>query len=49
MLPWLCGQEASTAGQRDLRGPSEVLTIVYLTPKVVSSGGFFPDGVSGPL
>ncbi len=29
------------------RTPGEVLNIVYLTPKVATSGGFFPDGVNG--
>ena len=31
------------------RTPGEVLNIVYLTPKVTTSGGFFPDGVNGVL
>jgi Ferritin-like domain len=31
------------------RTPGEVLNIVYLTPKVATSGGFFPDGVNGAL
>ena len=31
------------------RTPGEVLNIVYLTPKVATSGGFFPDGVNGKL
>jgi hypothetical protein len=31
------------------RTPGEVLNIVYLTPKVATSGGFFPDGVNGVL
>ena len=31
------------------RTPGEVLNIVYLTPKVATSGGFFPDGVNGTL
>ena len=29
--------------------PGEVLNIVYLTPKVATSGGFSPDGVNGVL
>jgi hypothetical protein len=29
------------------RTPGEVLNIVYLTPKVATSGGFFPNGVNG--
>jgi Ferritin-like domain len=31
------------------RTPGEVLNIVYLTPKVATSGGFYPDGVNGTL
>ncbi len=31
------------------RTPGEVLNIVYLTPKVATSGGFFPNGVNGVL
>jgi hypothetical protein len=31
------------------RTPGQVLNIVYLTPKVASSGGFYPDGVNGQL
>jgi Ferritin-like domain len=31
------------------RTPGEVLNIVYLTPKVATSGGFFPDGLNGIL
>jgi Ferritin-like domain len=31
------------------RTPGEVLNIVYLTPKVATSGGFFPGGVNGTL
>ena len=31
------------------RTPGEVLNIVYLTPKVANSGGFFPQGVNGQL
>jgi Ferritin-like domain len=31
------------------RTPGEVLNIVYLTPKMATSGGFFPDGVNGVL
>jgi hypothetical protein len=31
------------------RTPGEVLSIVYLTPKVATSGGFFPAGVNGTL
>ena len=31
------------------RTPGEVLNIVYLTPKVATSGGFYPDGVNGVL
>jgi len=31
------------------RTPGEVLNIVYLTPKVATSGGFFPGGVNGVL
>jgi hypothetical protein len=31
------------------RTPGSVLNIVYLTPKVAKSGGFFPAGVNGTL
>jgi hypothetical protein len=31
------------------RSPGQVLNIVYLTPKVANSGGFFPHGVNGQL
>ncbi len=31
------------------RTPGRVLNIVYLTPKVATSGGFFPKGVNGQL
>jgi len=31
------------------RTAGEVLNIVYLNPASVSSGGFFPDGVNGPI
>ncbi|PRW63094.1 ferritin-like domain-containing protein [Actinopolyspora mortivallis] len=31
------------------RTPGEVLNIVYLNPGTVSRGGFFPDGVNGPI
>ncbi len=31
------------------RTPGQVLNIVYLTPKVASKGGFYPDGVNGQL
>ena len=31
------------------RPPGQVLNIVYLTPKVASSGGFYPHGVNGQL
>jgi hypothetical protein len=31
------------------RTPANVLNIVYLTPKVANSGGFFPRGVNGQL
>jgi hypothetical protein len=31
------------------RTPGRVLNIVYLTPKVANSGGFFPAGVNGQL
>ena len=31
------------------RTPGHVLNIVYLTPKVATSGGFFPNGVNGTL
>jgi len=31
------------------RTPGEVLNIVYLTPKVATSGGFFPNGLNGVL
>jgi hypothetical protein len=31
------------------RSPGQVLNIVYLTPKVASSGGFYPHGVNGQL
>ena len=31
------------------RSPGQVLNIVYLNPKAVSSGGFFPNGVNGDI
>jgi hypothetical protein len=31
------------------RTPGQVLNIVYLTPKVANSGGFYPNGVNGQL
>lgn len=31
------------------RTPDQVLNIVYLTPKSVTSGGFFPKGVNGAI
>lgn len=31
------------------RTPGQVLNIVYLTPKVANSGGFYPQGVNGQL
>jgi hypothetical protein len=31
------------------RTPGQVLNIVYLTPKVATSGGFYPNGVNGQL
>lgn len=31
------------------RSPGQVLNIVYLNPKPVEKGGFFPDGVNGEL
>jgi hypothetical protein len=31
------------------RTPGQVLNIVYLTPKVANSGGFYPRGVNGQL
>jgi hypothetical protein len=31
------------------RTPGEVLNIVYLTPEVATGGGFYPDGLNGPL
>jgi Ferritin-like domain len=31
------------------RSPGQVLNIVYLTPKVANSGGFYPHGVNGQL
>jgi hypothetical protein len=31
------------------RTPGAVLNIVYLTPKPVAKGGFFPDGVNGEI
>jgi hypothetical protein len=31
------------------RTPGQVLNIVYLTPDVATSGGFYPDGVNGQL
>jgi hypothetical protein len=31
------------------RTPGQVLNIVYLTPNVANSGGFYPDGVNGQL
>ena len=29
--------------------PGQVLNVVYLTPKVANSGGFYPHGVNGQL
>lgn len=40
---------ADSNGQAFGRTPGEVLNIVYLTPKVATSGGFYPDGVNGTL
>jgi hypothetical protein len=31
------------------RTAGQVLNVVYLTPKKATSGGFFPDGVNGPI
>ncbi len=31
------------------RTPAQVLNVVYLTPEKRRQGGFFPDGVNGPL
>ena len=31
------------------RTPGQVLNVVYLTPKSVNRGGFFPDGVNGAV
>jgi hypothetical protein len=31
------------------RSPGQVLNVVYLTPKVANSGGFYPHGVNGQL
>ncbi|GAA3731285.1 hypothetical protein HDA32_005660 [Spinactinospora alkalitolerans] len=31
------------------RSAGQVLNIVYLTPEEATSGGFFPDGVNGPI
>jgi len=31
------------------RTPGQVLNVVYLAPKAVTKGGFFPDGVNGAL
>ncbi|HEY6499028.1 MAG TPA: ferritin-like domain-containing protein [Streptosporangiaceae bacterium] len=31
------------------RTPGQVLNVVYLTPKVANSGGFYPHGVNGQL
>lgn len=31
------------------RTPSQVLNVVYLTPKAATSGGFYPNGVNGQL
>jgi hypothetical protein len=31
------------------RTPGQVLNVVYLTPKVANSGGFYPRGVNGQL
>jgi hypothetical protein len=31
------------------RSPGQVLNIVYLTNKAVTSGGFFPKGVNGEV
>ncbi|MEJ7754955.1 MAG: hypothetical protein WKF83_00295 [Nocardioidaceae bacterium] len=31
------------------RTARQVLNIVYLTPESVRKGGFFPDGVNGPI
>jgi len=40
---------ANSAGEVFGRTPGEVLNIVYLTPKPATSGGFYPNGVNGPL
>jgi hypothetical protein len=31
------------------RNPSDVLNIVYLTREQATEGGFFPNGVNGPI
>ena len=31
------------------RSPGQVLNVVYLTPQMATSGGFFPAGVNGEL
>jgi hypothetical protein len=31
------------------RTPGRVLNVVYLTPEVATSGGFYPNGVNGPI
>jgi hypothetical protein len=31
------------------RSATQVLNVVYLTPKSVNKGGFFPDGVNGGI
>lgn len=31
------------------RTPGRVLNVVYLTPKVATSGGFYPNGVNGQI
>jgi Ferritin-like domain len=40
---------ADSNGLAYSRTPGEVLNIVYLTPKVATSGGFFPNGLNGIL
>ncbi len=40
---------ADSNGLAFSRTPGEVLNIVYLTPKVANSGGFYPHGVNGQL
>jgi hypothetical protein len=40
---------ADSNGLAFCRTPGQVLNIVYFTPKVANSGGFYPHGVNGQL